>query len=759
MISGVITNLTAYGPSTYGSDPWAEGSYTTWGVGNRIANTNSADYRIKSLAQADVQGYIPDDTSYDYAVNVDDILYTDTNGTIYFLPGQMQLANYKDPSHNSTLEHNMIHTIDNSAKTTQPGTYVVTAVDKMVVVKDYYTRTEVPLVAGNINEFRISDNGFVSSQGFMGVLAKTSPKDVTKWSYTARLDYSTQLYDFITTDMNQDGIEDIIYRDQGLNIRVSSGLRYYRNTTDTFNSDIIVNYTSIAIKPGGLRPVDLDGDSDEDLVILTSDNRLIFMKNSLGDDVSLDFLDLQVKTPIYTIPPTSRNWVNITLDVTNQKELQNQPLLNITYMGVSEFIWMDTITSGKSYKKIYYLKGNGSYTVTVNGTDQWENQIFVTDEFFGDYDLPELTLSHNPYANGSFEIYIYNNTEAIGNNQIALNITHVDYLYQFTTDTGATYDPDTALNNKLYYMDNGTWWIRFTKAIKNGTHTISIRASDLFLVDYKYMESTILNDIEPPELAIYYGTMPSRITNLSIADPRIPLSINFTEPISYIKIWIEDNLGNNVLYGTEKFIEKTDVGMTYSAKLRSDVSENLFIKFLMIDRAGNINLKTYSFYLTPFSIVTSQNWFNVKSSTGNTDEVYENHAYVHFKGNFIYQFRLRYNGLNDSVNGAWTDWKEYDLFQDKYYHDQIPTKGYNIYFVAGEYGEKTVELQLKNSYHTITLNATKITYTIPDDGRFDPMIVVYIVGGTVGGIFVIVMIKKIASGREWKKHLAFTESG
>ena len=77
-------------------------------------------------------------------------------------------------------------------------------------------------------------------------------------------------------------------------------------------------------------------------------------------------------------------------------------------------------------------------------------------------------------------------------------------------------------------------------------------------------------------------------------------------------------------------------------------------------------------------------------------------VYAHWRGNFVFQFRLKYK--NADLNGAeeWTEWIENDPIQPSKYYGVFYDDGYPIEFKEGDYGNQTVVLELNNPFETLT---------------------------------------------------------
>jgi len=249
------------------------------------------------------------------------------------------------------------------------------------------------------------------------------------------------------------------------------------------------------------------------------------------------------------------------------------------------------------------------------------------------------------------------------------------------------------------------------------------------------------------------NTKPLKNTVLDdISDLSIPILFNFTDEIVYLKWWVENSSGDNVLYGNEFYEVKGNIGFVYREKFQVYQDGELSIKMLIEDKAGNLNMITYDFDLVMPEINIDPNEYFLVSLVGDKTETYKPFCFVHFKGDYIMEFRLRYDGLNGSNGENWTIWYQYPL--DGYYDQLNPQSGFKIYFEEGDFANKVVEIQLRNSH------GTKDPFSIGEieykerEGIEIPAAAIWapIAGfGIVGVIFF--MRRKYQSNREWKKYM------
>jgi hypothetical protein len=737
LIAGYSGNITIYPHfeqsqfTPYQSIYWNSGRFGVW------EQTELLNYAVSNLEFADHEKFFSPVPNNPFApvLRDKDITFASANGSVYYAP-QIYDKIYSGikPS---------VKIFDNNS----------IAIDKVFFVEEKFSRRPAIIFGGNIN----------GSKGFFGSLSRNNISYYS-WIYFSRLYLDFKIWNINSMDMNKDGINDFIFNDENNTIYVAKGKNTYitqttSGGTQNFEIEQICNFTQHISQ---IKLFDLDGDGDKDIIIHSSDganDTVWFLKNALDDIISSDFIHVTIN------PTISATSVLIEMIVNPDRFLQSTPVLKIIYDADNsvEYISMSILIPQQQYKANYNLKGNGTYIVQTNGTDQWNNLAEYNGVFFGDFIPPVLTHLIKNYRNGYFELFIYNSTsEEVFNKQIGLNITLpeslVEKTYYFNTRTDLSFDPNNAISNILYYMGNNTWWIRFTRCQLSGSYKIGINATDAvnpnenFDRIYRHIIITTNIDNELPLIDFTWSDMlPKAIVNIP-NNFDISLNLKFSEPLMYMKYWVEDGTGTNVLKtpDNEPTIEIYDVGQTYNSSFQTFSSGNLNIKFLIQDTSGNINYQTYSFFFTPQKIGVTK--YLESKSTGPLNNItYQPSIWLHFGGTNITEFRVKYDsGANVSVGGAWSEWMPYSRAR---YYGNFPEDGYRIYFLEKQYGIKNVEVQVRNNAEIISLGRITVEYTTEPKEEFNFIEWIKLPAIIGVGLLVIGLIARSAiKNGEWKKY-------
>ena len=568
LIIGNSGNISAHQSAHYYSNPFSFSSYQ--GTGLVVASTIFTDvaFEVTGLVSADFEGLY---RNTDFSVMADDIVFTDYNGSVYYLPGQVNVGDYSNTLFSADKR---VLQIPNST------------IDGATLSFDRYRRSPVMLVGGTKGNATIYER----DTGYLSAVLKTAPNILTGWGRKELLEHNYPIFDINGLDMNQDGIQDVLFKDLLGDIYVAIGedtilTGGINEETMAFEKKLLINQTEtgILIRNKGIYTSDLDSDGDEDIIVIDGEDKIHFFRNALDDDIATNYVNMTVA------PVESASFVIISVSVNDTlKNSSSTPILRIDYAGMSNYYPMSYTVIGKEYYLIYNLIGHGTYSAFVNVTDQWNNVAFESVVFHGDFLPPGLStnIDVNGFCNGSFEIFVYNNTspiESILHNKIGINITDVvnTQTFYFETDNVTEFDPQNVVNNTLYYREVGVWWMRVVLDDLDGTtgntykgfYNIGINATDKYGIFYTYIQTKIYNDEDAPSVLLIGGvTMPLELTILTLSEPILQFAFNFTEDLTYMRFWVEDKEtdGTNVLYGEESYLEAVNPGDYYRTTFRAN---------------------------------------------------------------------------------------------------------------------------------------------------------------------------------------------
>ena len=146
---------------------------------------------------------------------------------------------------------------------------------------------------------------------------------------------------------------------------------------------------------------------------------------------------------------------------------------------------------------------------------------------------------------------ISNQTKMIFNNTISLNYSlpiNPDVVYTLPFLIYNSSFP--ILNNVLYYVGNGTWFVQFTNLNESGYYAFGLTAIDVYN-NTLYLPFSIQNDLTTPTITFnspqLYNPYDSN-TNYTMTQnqPFITFDASFNENISYIQFWVTNATGGNV---------------------------------------------------------------------------------------------------------------------------------------------------------------------------------------------------------------------
>ncbi len=599
-------------------------------------------------------------------------------------------------------------------------------------IRDPYLNVDDIVVSG----YDVANGG----TGFIGVLVRTDVVNPT-FSYSHRTSFDKNIIKIKTGDMNNNGSTDIVALDANGQLWVVKGRENYFSTLSALEKIPIVKFNASLVKDFILE--DLDSDGDLDIIVLAKDpdNKIYFIKNMVYEIVNPDFFTAAVS------PTVSATTVTITATTNGNSKFSIPPKIIITHLDsqtINEFTMTLVNTTFARYE--YNVGPNGTYQAEILANDEWFNVAFKSVVFFSDQIVSPIIISHRPYVSRYIEVFLYNSTEEIGNNEIGMNLTDtLGYDTRFF-NTNHSYENSSTLllNNTLYYLNNGTWWIRITDLIYLQTYTIGINATDRFMLNYYYGNSSFEHDSDSPALIRRY--QPTDVVSLSVDQQEVMIEVEFNKPIWYLTYEVLNALNQPVLYGAPKVVEN-DLPELYRSSFLTNETGQLKLRFYIEDKYGNSKIEDVDFFLQPFRIENAL--FQLRSQKSNlfTDEPV---IYAHWRANFVFQFRFKYEQKETNGESAWTDWIDHDprlstLYYGTYYND-----GYKLEFLAGDYGTKEVTLELKNPFETKVLVAS-IEYRNPEKGF--PIDIMYFVYGAAGlvGLFIIVKIVKSSGNRDsWK---------
>ncbi len=710
MIAGTIDGLIKWV-----SSPDANG-FNTWptAVEDRvIGNTFGNEATRQSVNALSVGGHIKysKGTGTGYTYFSRDAAFVDDKRVYYMIGDQSIPKNYTIFTNNSVI---------------------FTGVD---FIQDQFLNVSVIVVSG----FDITNN----ATGFIGTLIRTDLTEPTPvFSYVHRTSFEKNIIKIKAADLNNNGSTDVVALDGNGQLWVVKGRQQYSTTTFPLEKIPLAKFNASLIKDFVIE--DLDSDGDRDIIVLTKDpdNKIYFIKNMLYEVVNPDFFNVAISSAV------TATTITINATTINQRIFSIVPKVRITHLDTQTTSEFSMTLHNQTYASYVYTVGpNGTYRADVIANDEWFNYGLKSVVFFSDQIVSPISIVHRPYVSKYIDVFLYNTTEPIGNNEIKMNITDsLGFDLRFFNTNHSYVDNTTILlNNTLYYLKNGTWWIRITGLNYLQTYTIGINATDSFMINYYYGTSTFEHDSDLPSLTRRYH--PTEVVALSVEQPFVKIEVEFNKPIWYLTYEVLNALNQPVLYGTPKVIEN-DLAELYRSSFITNETGQLKLRFYIEDKYGNSKIEDLDFFLQPFRIENAL--FTLRSSKSNvfTDEPT---VYAHWRANFVFQFRIKYEQKVTNGEMAWTEWIDHDPRVSSMYYGTYFNDGFKLEFVDHDYGMKEVTLELKNPFETKALIAT-IEYRNPEKGF--PIDIMYFVYGAAGliGLFIIVKIVKASGNRDsWKK--------
>lgn len=719
---GKTGNLTCYYLTNtfnvFNSADWAQ----------TIINSTSSRSPVVAMDSADVYNvYTPNTASesglYSLEINYDDHFFADAS-SVFFMTGRRANTNYRT---------NPIYNIY-----TNTSNYIQNAFYSY----DHTRRIPIIILGGFNRDYNAS---------YITTLVPNSI-DYQPYSWEADMRYylpNELIQNINKIDMNKDGCDDILVQTNS-KLYCVKGLKQYEPITHAAPFTTIISLLNSTETISNTKVVDLDSDGDQDIVIYKS-NSFSFIKNGFNDDLTPNYYN-------FTTNKISTG-LSITFNLTlfNRYQLYSRPNITFTIGASSQSFPMIVKTEGSDYYYTYIISTNATIVASIQITNQWGTISSKQITFFADTIVPEFSFSHKPLTNGTIEFWIYNTTETIGDNEVSLNVSTAIYDKYWFYNTNHTYNPNVVLDNQLYYLNNGTWWIRFTLATESGNYHFGINATDIHFIRYAYLTEDVNNDITKPFVRTlfspiaYTGELSERIS-LDPAAPHLTLKIQFNERISYIRFWVENGSGTNVFDGS--FKEESGLATElYETDFRVKDAGVLTLYVYFKDLAGNDRLISSEFYMNEFKIESF-----IAKFLGNGLRSYttENQAWVHISGNNIFRFRIYFdfNGtdgeLDKNVSAEWSEWKTLEKPTD--FSGINPNDGYWVKFVAGDYGMKRAVVEVTNGYDTQSQEVF-IEYRAPSETAIDWRLPALVIASIAGGMIIFVGIKKSIASHEWKKYM------
>ncbi|KKM98572.1 hypothetical protein LCGC14_1156530, partial [marine sediment metagenome] len=297
--------------------------------------------------------------------------------------------------------------------------------------------------------------------------------------------------------------------------------------------------------------------------------------------------DLTAPTITLTVTPDPSNGIT-TIQAFNTTEVVSAMLANVstpsgyiyptlTYQGSNEWSGSFDINS----------YGDGTYTISMNGTDLATNVGYATPvDIIGDITAPTITLTVTPDpSNGITTIQVFNTTEVISGSLLANVSTPSGYIYPTLT-----------------YQGSNEWSGSFdVNSYGDGTYTISVNGTDL-AGNVQYNSTSIFGDITLPSVAI---TSPTEGENVGGSISIIGTASGTGSNIASIYI-------NNSIWGDAFNNPQIDTATgnptgSFTSNNKSYIAPgNYWVEINITDYAGNFN-STVRFFIVSVGDSTPPN--------------------------------------------------------------------------------------------------------------------------------------------------------